>query len=185
VSGSLRVIAGTWGGRSLKAPRGTNTRPTSARVREALFAVLGDVTGQHVLDLYAGSGALAIEALSRGAAHALLVEHDRAAADCIRENLSALAAGERAALVARKIASAAAEIGRRGPFDLVLCDPPWPDLDRAVAELERLLHAGVLRDGGRVTLEHPAKAPHPELSGLVAYDRRRWGDTAVSLFRRG
>ena len=177
------MIAGTHGGRTLKAPRGTHTRPTSARVREALFAVLGDLDGARVLDLHAGSGALAIEALSRGAANALLVEHDRAAVACIRDNVAALGLGERASLLPRRIATALAEIVRRGPFDLILCDPPWAELDRARAELERLVTSGALERAGRLTLEHPAREPEPELAGLAAFDRRRWGDTAVSLFR--
>jgi 16S rRNA (guanine966-N2)-methyltransferase len=182
VNGTLRVIAGAYGGRTLKAPRGMNTRPTSARVREALFAVLGDLSGARVLDLYAGSGALAIEALSRGAANALLVEHDRAALTSIRENLGALGLDDRALLLPRKIAVVLGEIARRGPFDLVLCDPPWSELDRAVTELESLVAAGALAAGGRVSLEHAAKAPQPEIGRLEAYDRRRWGDTGVSLF---
>jgi 16S rRNA (guanine966-N2)-methyltransferase len=185
VSGSLRVISGSYGGRGLKAPRGTNTRPTSARVREALFSVLGDVSGQRVLDLYAGSGALAIEALSRGAASAVLVEQDRAAVACIRENLAALAVERRAELIARAVAKASAEIVRRGPYDLILCDPPWAELDRTVDELCHLVGQGVLAAGGRLTLEHSGKAPRPAVAGLDAFDERHWGDTAVTLFRGG
>jgi 16S rRNA (guanine966-N2)-methyltransferase len=184
VSGSLRVIAGVYGGRGLKAPRGMNTRPTSARVREALFSVLGDVSGRNVLDLYAGTGALAIEALSRGAARAVLVEHDRAALACIRENLAALGAETRTELIPRAIAKASGDIVRRGPFELILCDPPWSDLDRAADELRRLVSGGALAEGGTLTLEHSAKAPRPEIAGLDAFDQRHWGDTAVSLFRR-
>jgi 16S rRNA (guanine(966)-N(2))-methyltransferase RsmD len=184
VSGSLRVIAGSYGGRTLKAPRGQATRPTSARVREALFAVLGDMTGLAVLDLHAGTGALAIEALSRGAARAVLVEHDRAALECIRENLTALGARDRAQIVPRTVARAAREIAQQSPFDLVLCDPPWSDLERAAAELEQLVKQGVLVSGGRVALEHSAKVPRPDIAGLEPEDERRWGDTAVSLFRK-
>jgi 16S rRNA (guanine966-N2)-methyltransferase len=177
------VIAGIYGGRSLKAPRGQQTRPTSARVREALFAVLGDMSGLRVLDLYAGTGALAIEALSRGAASALLVEHDRGAIACIRENLAALGAGESAALIPRPIGSALAEIGRRGPFDLVLCDPPWAELEGALVEVGRLVASGAIATSGQLALEHSQKAPRPEIAGLLLDDARRWGDTAVSLFR--
>jgi 16S rRNA (guanine966-N2)-methyltransferase len=86
----MRVIAGTLGGRKLQVPRGRETRPTSDRVREALFSILGDITDRHVLDLYAGSGALAIEALSRGAASATLVDSGRAAVDAITDNLNRL-----------------------------------------------------------------------------------------------
>jgi len=183
VSGSLRVVSGLYGGRSLKAPRGMNTRPTSARVREALFSVLGEMSGLRVLDLYAGTGALAIEALSRGAASALLVEHDRAAAACIRENLTALGLGERATLLPRRIGHALGEISRRGPFDLVLCDPPWAELEPALTELGRLVAGDAIATSGRLALEHAAKTPVPAIAGLLADDARRWGDTAVSLFR--
>src|SRR5665213_1716396 len=86
----MRVIAGRYGGRGLVAPRGSATRPTSDRVREAIFSILGDITGARVLDLFAGSGALAIEALSRGAAHATLVDTSPAALTAIRRNLEAL-----------------------------------------------------------------------------------------------
>ena len=96
----MRVIAGRLGGRTLKAPRGRLTRPTSDRVREALFSMLGDVTGAAVLDLYAGTGALGIEALSRGASRAVMVEMDRSVAQALRENAKTLEA-EGAAIVQR------------------------------------------------------------------------------------
>jgi 16S rRNA (guanine966-N2)-methyltransferase len=117
----MRVVAGEYRGRRLQAPRGTSVRPTSDRVREALFSILGDIEGLRVLDLFAGSGALAIEALSRGAASATLVENDRAALDAIRANLAPLE-GANAEIVR---ADALAWLGgRRGPFDLVFADPP-------------------------------------------------------------
>src|ERR671934_2307496 len=98
----MRVVAGRFGGRRLRAPRGRDTRPTSDRVREALFSILGPMEDARVLDLFAGSGALGIEALSRGAAHATFVERDRAAADVIRRNLATVGAEARATVVARE-----------------------------------------------------------------------------------
>ena len=178
-----RVIAGRFGGRSLKVPRGLVTRPTGARVREALFNVLADVTDARVLDLYAGTGALAIEALSRGARHAVLVEHDRAALAAIDENLAALATGAQAVVVRQRLPRALAAALVHAPFDLVLCDPPWAELDAARAVLAELARAPALAPGARVLLEHSAKDLAPNVSGLVASERRRWGDTAVSLFR--
>lgn len=179
---SSRVIAGELGGRVLKVPRGLATRPTGAKVREALFNVLGDVAGAKVLDLYAGSGALSIEALSRGAAQAVLVEHDRAALACIRDNVGALGLTARASVVPLRLPRALARALVHGPFDLVLCDPPWADLDAACATLETLVREGGLAPGARVALEHAARDLAPQVSGLAARDRRTWGDTAVSLF---
>jgi 16S rRNA (guanine966-N2)-methyltransferase len=179
-----RVIAGAYGGRTLKVPRGSVTRPTSARVREALFNVLADVSGAQVLDLYAGSGALAFEALSRGAARAVLVERDRAALACIRENAEALAASERLSVVPLALPRALGPVLERGPFDLVLCDPPWADLDAACVTLGDLVRKSGLTPDARVVLEHSVKDPDPTVSGLVTVDRRTWGDTAVAFLSR-
>ncbi|HEX6764731.1 MAG TPA: 16S rRNA (guanine(966)-N(2))-methyltransferase RsmD [Polyangiaceae bacterium] len=181
---SLRVIAGAYRGRHLRAPRGQSTRPTSARVREALFSILGALEGVRVLDLYAGSGALGIEALSRGASVAVFVENERAAQSCIRDNLAAVGAAERARVLPLR-ASAAVSALPAEPFDLVLCDPPWEALGDARAVLEKLASTGSLAPAARVALEHSARDAEPDVPGLVAYDRRRWGDTAVSLFRAG
>jgi 16S rRNA (guanine966-N2)-methyltransferase len=179
-----RVIAGRFGGRVLKTPRGAVTRPTGARVRGALFNILGDLTGARVLDLYAGSGALALEAISRGAARAVLVEHDRAALECIRENVEALGVGSRALLVAGTLPRALSNATSAGPFELVLCDPPWADLGVACNVLKRAVSAGCLAEHARVVLEHSARDENPEVPGLLATDRRAWGDTAISLFQR-
>src|ERR1700756_415011 len=122
----MRVIAGIYGGRSLVAPRGRSTRPTSDRVREALFSILGadSLEGARVLDLFAGSGALAIEALSRGAAEATLVDSSAVAVDAIRRNLSALGLD---AQVRRQRASVFLERARAAErqYDLVFLDPPY------------------------------------------------------------
>src|SRR5947208_2259988 len=126
----MRVIAGRLGGRRLKAPAGARTRPTAERVREALFAMLEDVADARVLDLFAGSGALGIEALSRGAASAVFVERDPAALRALRENLAALGLGRDVAEVRRSDAMRALHSAqRRGEnYDLVFIDPPY---DRA------------------------------------------------------
>jgi 16S rRNA (guanine966-N2)-methyltransferase len=183
VTPSLRVIAGRYGGRRLFAPRGSTTRPTAARVREALFAILADVAGANVLDLYAGTGALALEALSRGAARAVLVEHDRAALESLRANVAALELGALAEVVPLRLPRALANVLERGPFDLVLCDPPWADREAAGEVLGRLAAEGGLTADARVVLEHAAKDRDPTVSGLAASDHRTWGDTAVTLFR--
>jgi 16S rRNA (guanine966-N2)-methyltransferase len=158
------------------------TRPTSAKVREALFSILGAIDGAHVLDLYAGSGALGIEALSRGAESAVFVEHDRAALACIRENLAEVGAASRARVVPTSVPRSVAALESRG-FDLVLCDPPWEALEGAIEALEELVSSERLGAAARVVLEHSARDAEPDVPRLVAYDRRRWGDTAVSFFR--
>lgn len=181
----MRVVAGRLRSRALDAPKGDATRPTSDRVRESLFAVLGDVTGARVLDLYAGSGALAIEALSRGAARAVLVEAARPALAIIAKNVAALGVGAEARVVARKVGQALAALQADAPFDLVLVDPPYADVPSGVLgrELAPLLRApGLLAEGARVVVEHAARDAAPELEGLAIVDERRWGDTRVTIY---
>lgn len=182
----MRVIAGALRGRPLRAPRGTRTRPTADRVRQALFSILGDVQGARVVDLYAGSGALGIEALSRGAAHAVFVESSRAALDTIRDNLRTLGLERQASVLPLRVERAAQGLEQRGPYDLVLCDPPWPELDRALLALGRVLRPALLAPGARVVLEHPAQRPVelPTSLGLECSTTRRWGDSAVTVLVR-
>src|SRR5688500_9337459 len=130
----MRVIAGRLGGRRLVAPRGMKTRPTSDRVREALFSMLGNLEDRVVLDLYAGTGALGIEAMSRGAARAVFVESARPALEALRQNLASLGlvggaaganSGEGCHVVGARAERAVVDIARWGPFDLVFADPPY------------------------------------------------------------
>jgi 16S rRNA (guanine(966)-N(2))-methyltransferase RsmD len=185
----MRVIAGTWGGRRLKAPPGDATRPTSDRVREALFSVLGDrVAGADVLDLFAGSGALGIEALSRGAASATFVDTAPAAIRALRANLEALggerSGDERAARgrteVRRQDAGrflAGASAGAR-EYDLVFLDPPYRLARRLGGELSAILPA-VLAPGGAVIAESDRRDPL-DLE-LPLLDERRYGDTLIRI----
>lgn len=179
----VRVVAGTLRGRALKAPPGDATRPTGARVKEALFSILGDVSDLAVLDLYAGSGALSIEALSRGARSAVLVESARPALACLRDNLQKLGVEARATVLPLRVEAVLGQLQRLGPFDLVLCDPPWKDIAAARGALEKLAAAGLVTAAARIALEHAAKEPPPSPvpSLLRVYDERRWGDTAVTL----
>jgi 16S rRNA (guanine966-N2)-methyltransferase len=128
IAGGLRIIAGEWRGRKLSSPAGQDTRPTAARVREALFSMLvsrlGGLTGLHVADLYAGSGALGLEALSRGAAHCLFVERDRAAVAALESNIAMVQAADRARIVAGPVANA---LPPARPLDLALFDPPYAE----------------------------------------------------------
>jgi 16S rRNA (guanine966-N2)-methyltransferase len=181
----MRVIAGRLRGRRLTAPKGqARTRPTSDRVREALFAMLGDVEGASVLDLFAGTGALGIEALSRGAGSALFIERDRAALQALRANLSALGlaapsaevhAGE--ALVVLRAAQ------RRGEtYDLVFVDPPYDQVRELQAPLSARLPA-VLEPAARVVVESDRRSP-PALAGVLEpLTERRYGDTLITIYR--
>jgi 16S rRNA (guanine966-N2)-methyltransferase len=176
----MRVVAGRLGGRRLKAPRGQATRPTSDRVREALFATLGAVDGERVLDLFAGSGALGIEALSRGAARAVFVERARPALVVLRENLAALDLGSDIAEVRASDARAALRKARDGAetYDLVFLDPPYRLTAGLGDELSQGL-AGLLAPGARVVSESDRRAPL-ELDFPRTHERR-YGDTLIRI----
>jgi 16S rRNA (guanine966-N2)-methyltransferase len=176
----MRVIAGRLGGRRLSAPRGRTTRPTSDRVREALFSMLGSIDGASVLDLFAGTGALGIEALSRGAAKALFVERDAAAVAALKGNLAQLELAEPLALVRVGEALSALRSARRAheTYDLVFVDPPYDQLRDSERELSALLPA-VLAPGARVVVESDRRAP-AELPLAVA-QRKRYGDTTITI----
>jgi 16S rRNA (guanine966-N2)-methyltransferase len=174
----MRVIAGNWGGRRLQAPRGDATRPTSDRVREALFSVLGArVEGARVLDLFAGSGALGLEALSRGAAEATFVDSAPAAIRAVRANLEALGgvAEVRRADARRYLGSASAAARQ---YDLVFLDPPYRLAGRLGSELTAALPA-VLAPGAAVVAESDRRAPLD--LGLPLEDERRYGDTLIRI----
>jgi 16S rRNA (guanine966-N2)-methyltransferase len=181
----MRVVGGSLGGRTLRAPRGRAVRPTSDRVREALFAILGDVGGARTLDLFAGSGALAIEALSRGAQSAVLVERDRAAAAAAAANLGALGIAENVATLVRADAFAAlrSASARGAAYDLVFLDPPYRDAPRLGRELSAAL-APVLAPGARVVVESDRRSPL-ELTAPVMTDERRYGDTLIRIHTNG
>jgi 16S rRNA (guanine966-N2)-methyltransferase len=173
----MRVIAGRYGGRTLHAPRGRGTRPTSDRVREALFSILGEVAGARVLDLYAGTGALAIEALSRGARAATLVDSGRPAQAAIRRNLDDL--GIDAELVAADALHFCVRAFRAGrEYDLIFLDPPYRHGDDLADQLTTAL-SPLIGDGGRVVTESDRRTPL-EL-GLPLQDERRYGDTLIRI----
>jgi 16S rRNA (guanine966-N2)-methyltransferase len=174
----VRVIAGVYGGRRLRAPAGSATRPTSDRVREALFSILGArVEGARVLDLFAGSGALGLEALSRGAARATFVESAQPALAVLRANVEALGAD---AEIVRADASrwlrAAPSDARQ--YDLVFLDPPYRRAQALGAGLSELLPA-VLAQGALVVAETDRRAPL-ELT-IRHIDERRYGDTLIRI----
>jgi 16S rRNA (guanine966-N2)-methyltransferase len=178
----MRIVAGRLGGRRLKRVPGMGTRPTSDRVREALFSVLGvRVEGARVLDLYAGTGALAIEALSRGAASAVLVEQSAQATGVIRANLEALDLTG-VATVRRTKAEVYLRGQRDGPFDLVFLDPPYALPVGLLAGVLGRLAGGALAPGAVVALESSARAEAPPWPAGLRPDRpRRYGDTALHV----
>jgi 16S rRNA (guanine966-N2)-methyltransferase len=170
----VRVVAGEFKGRRLHAPRGSRTRPTADRVREALFSMLGDVSGARVLDLYAGSGALGIEALSRGAESAVFVERDRAALATLARNREAVGAN---AEVRRQ------DVGRflarpEGTFDLVFCDPPYDGASAVAEALSEALPAMVDKDA-RIVTESDKR--NPLLLPLPLLVERTYGDTRIAV----
>jgi 16S rRNA (guanine966-N2)-methyltransferase len=180
----MRIVAGQFGGRQLVAPAGDRTRPTAARAREALFAILSDVSAERVLDLYAGSGALGFEALSRGAEQLVLVEASKAAQHAIRSNVAALGLEARATLLPLRSEASLKALERLGPFSLVFADPPWADSQAALRVLENLAASTLLDPAARLVLEHAARTPPTPKPGsrLWPTDTRRWGDTAVTIF---
>ena len=173
----MRVIAGIYGGRRLQTPGGREVRPTADRVKEALFSMLGPLDGLAVLDLFAGSGALGIEALSRGAASAVFVDASEAAATVVATNLRALGAE---AEVVRRPARAYLDAarGQHALYDLVFLDPPYRQADVLGPELSSAL-APVLAPGARVVAESDRRLPL-QLS-LALLTERRYGDTLIRI----
>lgn len=188
----MRIIAGTWRGRRLSSPAGDVTRPTSDRVREALASALearGAFAGTRVLDLFAGTGALGLEALSRGAATLLAVEHDRRALGCLRDNVAALGAEPRCKVLALDLLGPVAAVCSRlqqsgpSPFSLVLADPPYALADDAVRLIAELHARAVFTPDAIVAVEHAAKRPLSPPAAFHELARYAWGDTAVALWQ--
>jgi 16S rRNA (guanine(966)-N(2))-methyltransferase RsmD len=182
----MRVIGGHDRGRRLRAPRGLETRPTADRVRVTLFDVLGPaVSGARVLDLFAGTGAVGIEALSRGASRVVLVERDQAALRALRANLAALGAPRAAARVmAGDVLRLLPVLGaQEGAFDFVFIDPPYATT-LAARTLEALGASGVCREGTEVIVQHSTRTMLPAVRGLTPSRRpRQFGDTALTFLR--
>jgi 16S rRNA (guanine966-N2)-methyltransferase len=184
----MRIVAGQYRGRRLAAPRGMDVRPTSDKVREAAFAVLGDIDGVTVLDLFAGTGAMGLEALSRGASAATFVEIDRQAADVVRRNIDATVSGDRSGIHMRsgdavKHLHALAADGLH--YDLVIFDPPYERTRELVGAAAVALPA-VLHTGSRVLLELASRHAGLEEEAAAAWHcdvltARRYGDTSIAV----
>ena len=170
----MRIIAGSHRGHRIAAPKGRDTRPTSDRVRENAFNLIGPVEGATVLDLFAGSGAMGLEALSRGAAQATFVESDRDACRVIDANLDKL--GLRATVLCQDAVRAVAQ--ERTRYDLVLVDPPYGyDPQRLAPGLARLL-----AEDGLLVWESSSRLPAPEVAGLAERTSRTYGSARLTLF---
>lgn len=181
-----RILAGEGRGRRLKAPRGQDTRPTGARVRQSLFDVLAPlVPGARVLDAFAGSGGVGLEALSRGAARVVLVDRSGPAVEAVRENLRALAPGGQAEVFRQDALVAIRALGAAGEsFDLVYLDPPY-DSGLYEPALDLLDRTGVLAEDGLAVAEHFHKRALPERIGrLVRIRSLRIGDHRLTFYRR-
>ena len=174
----MRISAGRWKGRRLGVP--LNARPTSSRAREALFDILGPrIEGARVLDLFAGSGAVGFEAVSRGAAGAVLVDPD---AEALRQARAALGADDEVLVLASEAANAVADLGRRGErFDVVFADPPYRDGERAVRDLSGI--ALLLSPGGVLVVQTDAEQEPPSLEGFAPVSSRAYGRNVFHFLR--
>jgi 16S rRNA (guanine(966)-N(2))-methyltransferase RsmD len=183
----MRIVAGSAKGRALKGPKrdSADIRPTADRVRETLFNVLGQwLDGERVLDLYAGTGALGLESLSRGAASAVLVDSGREALALCEENSRTLGFSAQVRILAMPAERAMAQLGKeQATFELIFADPPYRK--RVVQDLLEAVQAGaLLAPGGRLVLEHDRREDAPERAGAwERFDQRAFGDTRVSLYR--
>ncbi|MGH7915332.1 MAG: 16S rRNA (guanine(966)-N(2))-methyltransferase RsmD [Candidatus Binataceae bacterium] len=182
----MRVIAGEAHGRRLRAPRGLVTRPATARVRASIFSRLAartDLAGARVLDLFAGSGSLGLEALSRGALRAVFVDSSRAAATAIRDNLRVLGLEERAEVIVAGVERTIAMLGARGePFDLVFVDAPYRN-DISAAVLQALAADGLLGGDAYVVVRRAVRAPEISSAGFEAINCATLGDHRIALYR--
>ena len=179
----MRIISGSARGRTLTAPRGRDTRPTQDYVRESLFNIIQrDVPGSTVLDLFAGSGALALEALSRGASRAVLADRSRQATECIRRNAETLGFTEQSEILQCDWRTALARLARSGAcFDLVFLDPPY-ELALYPEMVESLASRQLLADGALIVIEHRKDIRFDLSPSFKPRDLRTYGDTGIHLY---
>ncbi|HEX8762294.1 MAG TPA: 16S rRNA (guanine(966)-N(2))-methyltransferase RsmD [Candidatus Saccharimonadales bacterium] len=175
----MRIIAGRLGGRTFQSPRSFKTHPMSDKVRGALFNMLGDIEGLHVLDAFAGSGALSFEAVSRGAAHATAIDNDRAAQTIIASNSKELGLQDQVSLI-KAGAGAWLQTSASSQFDIVLCDPPYNDTQ---INLVRRLAVRVAPNGIMV-VSWPGAVDAPEIPGFKKVAHRSYGDAQLIFYSR-
>ena len=180
----MRIIGGNAKGRRLKVPKGQAVRPTSDRVKEALFDILPhDLSGIRLLDLFAGTGNVSIEAISRGAAEVILIDSSEKSGKVIRENLRSVGFTDHANVRITPVSRALRLLTRRGEsFDIIFLDPPY-QRNWVKACLEAIARGNLLRASGIVVVEHSAREqPKAEYGSLVLKDQRKYGDTWLSFF---
>lgn len=175
---NIRLIAGRFGGRTLAVPATSRTHPMGERIRGSLFNILGEIQGYRVLDAFAGTGSLGLEALSRGARQVVFVEKDRIAQRVIAENIAALGVGGSTALI-RSSVSAWHQTSSDERFDLILVDPPYHDMQLSTVSLL----ASHLNHNGLMVLSHPGRESAPTVNGVVVVDKRSYGDAALAFYR--
>lgn len=181
----MRVIGGIAKGRRLVVPKGRSVRPTAGRVKESLFNILPrDFSGMKVLDLFAGTGNVSIEALSRGAEKAVLVDASERSAAAIRENLRRLNFSERSQVWVAPVTRALRSLAKRGEtFDLIFLDPPY-DQRLVGTTLKLIAHSNLLNPAGTAVAEHSAREDvKPSYDSVILNDQRRYGDTLLSFFK--
>ena len=181
----MRITGGTLRGRRLAAPKGRRVRPTSDRVKEALFSIIGPLSGEAVLDVCAGAGSLGLEALSRGAASVVFVEKDREARRVLEANMVALDLQSRCTVVSGAAPKALDGLRQRSsPFDLIFLDPPYAsDVGERVAEA--VAQGGLLAPDGLLILEHDSRRPLETPAGLTRVDGRTYGGTGLLFLSLG
>jgi 16S rRNA (guanine966-N2)-methyltransferase len=177
---NIRIISGEFGGRKIEAPDTTRTHPMSERIRNALFNSIGsEVESTDVLDVFAGTGAIGLEALSRGARHVTFIERDRVAQKVLAKNIVSLNAEDRTAIV-RSAASNWIENNDDKRFDLIFADPPYHDTQ--LSTVARFF--SLLKPGGLMVLSHPGRGEELAKAGVVVVDNRSYGNAFLTFYRR-
>ncbi len=177
---NVRIISGRFGGRKIEAPDNRRTHPMSERIRNALFNSIGDeITGSDVLDAFAGTGAIGLEAISRGARAATFIEKDRIAQKILAKNITALGAENQATVIRTTVANWA-ESADKLQFDIIFADPPYHDTQ--FSTVSTLF--GLLKPGGLMILSHPGRGETPTKTGVVVVDNRSYGNAVLTFYRR-
>lgn len=175
----MRIIAGTFGGRIIEAPKGFKTHPMSERVRGALFNSLGDISGYSVWDAFAGSGAIALEAISRGAKQAVVTEKDRTAFNVLKKNIETLGV-EKQVKASQANCSSWGKTNPEAKFDLIICDPPYNNMQfSTVFSLKEYL-----KPNGLMVLSYSGRDQTAHVNGVVVVDNRNYGDAALAFYRK-
>ena len=178
---NVRIIAGKYGGRTIKTPQKATTHPMSERVRGSLFNIIsGELKEASVLDAFAGSGALGLEALSRGAERAVFIEKDRIAQKVIAENVAALGVEDKSKVIKARVSSWNTTAPEEEKFDIIFADPPYHDLQ--FSTVEKLFKR--LKPNGLMILSHPDRECVPSINGVVVVDNRSYGDAVLTLYRK-